>query len=127
MKRPFQFSLCVLACSFTLAVAASRRAWRPMRWRKSGRGHRSKAPDTAYIASLSPLQSGPGLMVFEPVASSPANTDWGAGASRWLQLHVGGQGEFGKTPTWGVAETRVNNSRLPICASTKPPRVKPGN
>jgi Flp pilus assembly protein TadD len=57
-----------------------------------------------YIASLKPLASGNGVLIFEPVATPSVQSlaDWGSGASRWLQVQVGGQGELGKTPSWGI-------------------------
>lgn len=59
----------------------------------------------AFVRSLSPLESGPGILVFEPVSEGDAAlTAFGAGCGRWLHLVVGGHGELGKTPFWSTGE-----------------------
>jgi tetratricopeptide (TPR) repeat protein len=53
--------------------------------------------------NLLPTSSGPGIVICEPVVS-PANPDvsnFGTGCALWLQVVVGGQPQFGKTPLWG--------------------------
>ena len=62
-----------------------------------------------YIAGLTPIKSGPGILVCEPMAvsSDASTTDFGAGCARWLHLTVGGHGELGKTPLWSA----VDNAR----------------
>ena len=61
----------------------------------------SAATLSNYVASLAPFEAskvGPGLMIFEP--RGPQNLqNFGAGCTRWLQFHVGGQGELGRTPS----------------------------
>ena len=69
---------------------------------------------------LKPVTAGNGVAVFEPNISSAANAststptrDFGAGCARWLQLHVGGQGELGRTPLWGALADAQKEFRLP--------------
>jgi hypothetical protein len=60
--------------------------------------------DSPYIQRLTPVESGPGVVVCEPVPQAGATAevaDLGNGCARWLNLTVGGHGEFGKTPLWG--------------------------
>ena len=73
-----------------------------------------KSVDAAYVAALKPTQSGPGLVVCEPVAVAALKSQsaWGAGASRWLQVQVGGLPELGKTPLWGVIENGRRQLKL---------------
>ncbi len=62
--------------------------------------------ESAYVAGLKPLDSGEGLVVFEP-QSAPSSAKWaelGDGCSRYLQVHVAGQGALGKTPLWGYID-----------------------
>ena len=51
-----------------------------------------------------PLQSGPGIFLCEPVTASTnhVGSNFGTGCALWLQMTVGGQPQFGKTPLWGV-------------------------
>ena len=53
-----------------------------------------------------PVESGPGVVVCEPVAgtSAPDLAAFGSGCTRWLHLAVAGQGELGKTPLWGAMD-----------------------
>lgn len=66
--------------------------------------------DVAYVNSLAPLPSGPGLIVCAPIADAALKNQaaWGAGAARWLQVQVAGRPELGKTPLWSSTE----NARL---------------
>lgn len=75
----------------------------------------SASVDAAYISSLAPAQGGSGLVVGEPVpaASLKGQSAWGAGASRWLQVQVGGLPELGQTPLWGVIENGRRQLQLP--------------
>jgi tetratricopeptide (TPR) repeat protein len=52
--------------------------------------------------SLTPVESGPGILVCEPVArgASLATAAFGAGCGRWLHFWVAGNPELGKTPLW---------------------------
>lgn len=62
--------------------------------------------NTAYVQSLKSIPSGSGLVVCEPVTQqkSVELAEFGAGCTRWLHLHAGGQGELGKTPLWGTLD-----------------------
>lgn len=102
------------------AGAASRAAAKPTRKSTAARKPASKKPaanapakkqqedagfsvdDHPLVKSLAPVESGPGVLVCEPVAKgAKAETlAFGAGCARWLHLVVGGHGEFGKTPLW---------------------------
>lgn len=57
-------------------------------------------------AQLTQMDSGPGVLVCEPVATGADRTaaDFGAGCGRWLHLIVAGHGELGKTPSWFCAD-----------------------
>lgn len=61
------------------------------------------------IARLTPLESGPGLLVCEPVATGAdaSMADFGSGCGRWLHLVAAGQPELGKTPLWSSVEHAV--------------------
>ena len=54
------------------------------------------------ISTISPVDSGPGIVVCEPVVegADPATADFATGCTRWLHLTVGGRPEFGRTPRW---------------------------
>jgi tetratricopeptide (TPR) repeat protein len=60
----------------------------------------------AQLNELSPLASGPGVMICEPVSQSKDAElgFFGAGCGRWLFVTVGGQGELGKSPRWGAPD-----------------------
>lgn len=75
----------------------------------------TKSVDAAYVAALTPAKSGPGLVVCEPVAVAALKSQsaWGAGASRWLQVQVGGLPELGQTPLWGVIDDGRRQLKLP--------------
>jgi hypothetical protein len=51
-------------------------------------------------------ESGPGVVVCEPVlrGGSADVGNLGAGCSKWLHLAVGGQGRFGRTPLWSSVD-----------------------
>lgn len=72
-------------------------------------------PDAALLQSLPPLDSGPGIAVCEPTVQKSALrlANFGAGCGRWLHLHVGGQGEFGKTPLWGSMDDARRDMNRP--------------
>jgi len=72
-----------------------------------------KPPDAGQVARqavtgdpISPhvAPSDAGLVVCNPVASSPTLTAFGSGCGRWLDLVAAGQPELGRTPFW---EARV--------------------
>lgn len=52
------------------------------------------------FARLTPYNNGFGVMISEPVADGvdEETAKWGAGATRWLDFVVGGQGELGRNP-----------------------------
>lgn len=54
------------------------------------------------IEGLTPLPSGPGVVVCDPVAesSNAGLAPFGIACGRWLDLVVSGQPQFGRTPTW---------------------------
>src|SRR5205807_7128770 len=58
--------------------------------------------DYPPVEALTPVESGPGLAVCQPVLikGGPDAGDLGDGCARWLQLVAGGHGELGKTPLW---------------------------
>jgi len=65
-----------------------------------------------------PRQSGPGIVVCEPVTAPNSDAaGFGAGCALWLQFTVGGQPQFGKTPLWAslnraALELRRSDLRL---------------
>ncbi len=62
------------------------------------------------LAGLTPVASGTGVIVFEPVATGTDESSalFGGGCSRWLQFVVGGLGDLGKTPSWvSIDQVRV--------------------
>jgi tetratricopeptide (TPR) repeat protein len=82
---------------FTLLRAPAPNAQRPM----------ADPGGDSWITRLTPVESGRGILICEPVAqdTDPATANFGAGCGRWLHLMVGGHGELGKTPLWADAET----------------------
>lgn len=67
--------------------------------------------------AIQPLESGPGLIVCEPVAPAgdPKLAEFGSGCGRWLHLFAAGQGEFGRTPSWvmlGDPWQRLGKTRM---------------
>lgn len=52
------------------------------------------------LKQLTPVQSGEGVIVFEPVSrgADSSTTEFAAGCSNWLELALGGQPELGKSP-----------------------------
>ena len=68
----------------------------------------SAAPpaDWSSASQLTPLPSGPGIVVCEPSAQGSAEdlVDFGAGCSRWLYFTVGGSADLGQTPSWGAVD-----------------------
>src|SRR5579872_2600503 len=66
---------------------------------KSDAKDRPPIPD---IAAPTPVNSGPGVVVCDPVCDARDRSlgDFGAGCGRWLFLVAGSQPEFGKTPLW---------------------------
>lgn len=77
------------------------------------------------VARLKQYPNGHGVVVFEPVPGTDVPTNvaqFGSGASRWLNLVVGGHGELSKTPLLvSVAENlpagSKNNPRLTLAAA----------
>lgn len=58
------------------------------------------------IANLRPVESGPGLVVCDPVAAPSVQSNgrldnFGIACGRWLHLVTAGQQQFGRTPSWG--------------------------
>ncbi|MBV9470743.1 MAG: hypothetical protein JOZ57_16005 [Abitibacteriaceae bacterium] len=98
--------LVALACRVTLAAAPVKRtsptphnAVKPSK-PTTNTPRTSSAKPTNPFAHLKPLNSGPGIIVCEPI-STTGNAAFGAfgvGCGRWLHVTVGGQGELGKTP-----------------------------
>lgn len=80
--------------------------------------------------ALLPLESGPGLLVCEPVAPAgdPKLAQFGSGCGRWLHLFTAGQGEFGRSPSWvmlGDQLSRLRKTRLgTLDEATKVARVQ---
>jgi tetratricopeptide (TPR) repeat protein len=68
---------------------------------------------------MASAQSGPGLVICEPV-TIPALSSFGAGCAAWLQFAVGGQPQFGKTPLWGSlnrAASEMHRSDLQLSSA----------
>ena len=63
--------------------------------------------DWTAVTQFSPIESGTGVVVCEPVAQDVATAQFGAGCSRWIEFILGSQPEMGKTPAW----TSVNDAR----------------
>ncbi len=81
---------------------------------------------TQTLATAPRVQSGRGIVICEPVVangtprlgsskaqSSTRLMDFGAGCARWLQLQAGGQGELGRTPSWGLIADIQNELKYP--------------
>lgn len=47
---------------------------------------------------------GPGIVICEPIASSPDAAEFGSGCAAWLQMTVGGQPQLGQTPFWSALD-----------------------
>lgn len=61
-----------------------------------------KQPENPVVAALKQVESGPGVLVCEPVVTAEGRDlpAFARGCGRWLHLVVGGQGELGRTPLW---------------------------
>jgi len=60
-------------------------------------------PPDKYILSLTPVESGPGIVVGAPVPSTKpdwSQADFATGCSFWLQVTIGGLPAFDKTPAY---------------------------
>lgn len=57
------------------------------------------APMVSRLAQ--PDRGGLGVVICEPVTANSLSRSFGAGCAVWLQVVVGGQPQFGKTPLWG--------------------------
>lgn len=71
---------------------------------------------TGQKTVFKPLVGGKGVVVFEPQNASNVNSQWrnfGKGCTRWLHLHVSGQGELGTTPLWGTVNDARRDLKLP--------------
>lgn len=105
-------------CDATTRVvteAALRRVASEVATNKAERKSLALSGDKAYVASLRPFDSSPGLIVFEPRAANDT-MKWaalGAGCSRYLQVHVAGQGALGKTPLWGHVDDMRRRLKYP--------------
>ncbi len=87
-------------------------------------------PDAGIFKRYPPMESGPGILVCDPVAAmaDPDAADLGRGCARWLHLMVGGQGYFGKTPHWQTTERGWSiagkpNARLSPADARALPRI----
>lgn len=72
--------------------------------------------DHPLIARLQQVESGPGILVCEPVPAADVTPDlsaFGAGCARWLHLVVGGQGELGRTPLWTAVDQARKELKRP--------------
>jgi tetratricopeptide (TPR) repeat protein len=69
---------------------------------KAPEGAGFSVDDHPLVQALTQVNSGPGVLVCEPVGklAGAETTAFGAGCARWLHLVVGGHGELGKTPLW---------------------------
>jgi len=82
----------------------------------------SHAGPTLKVTDYSlPKESGPGIVICDPVAT-PASSDrshFGAGCALWLQFYLGGLPELGKSPTWdGLIRARAELHRDDLQLST---------
>jgi len=68
-----------------------------------------------------PKESGPGIVICDPV-STPASSDrshFGSGCALWLQFYIGGLPEMGKSPTWvGISRASAELHRNDLQLST---------
>lgn len=73
------------------------------------------AAASPLLRRLTPVDSGPGVVVCEPIPHGADKdvANFGNGCARWLNLIVGGQGEFGKTPLWGYTIYTLARMRRP--------------
>ena len=117
MSRGMEYGTVAIAL---LALIAPRcqGAAKPKATRSTGAKHSSQAVKKAPadpFADLTPLASGNGAVVFDPVATGadPVVAAFGAGCSRWLNLAVGGHGELGKTPSLGAVNKLRSELHLP--------------
>jgi tetratricopeptide (TPR) repeat protein len=105
-RRPVIFAVVVL--SLAGAGAYAKRLIRQAAEHKSAAvidGLIQESDAFPEVSALKPLPSGPGVLVLEPVGGAhPGYASFGAGCARWLQLVVGGQPEFGKTPLWASVD-----------------------
>lgn len=109
-SRPFSLaSLLVVAATTTLLASTASAA------RLAPKPKAKPAPQTAgpkdqnsgwsSIQALTPLESGPGLVVCEPVTKGESlEAAFSTGCAMWLQFTVGGHGELGRTPLWSSLE-----------------------
>ena len=96
-----RLSTCALALSAVLAGSIPAHAGY-----LSGR---TPAPKSHYADKLTPVDSGNGVVIGEPVPAHASETtaEFGAACSYWLQVVVGGDGRMGKTPPLAeIAEAR---------------------
>lgn len=109
-SRPFSLaSLLVVAASTTLlasSASAARLAPKP-KAKPAPQAARPKNPSSGWssIQALTPVESGPGLIVCEPVIKGVGpETTFSTGCAMWLQFTTGGHGELGRTPLWSSLE-----------------------
>jgi tetratricopeptide (TPR) repeat protein len=87
----------------------------------------SAKADFAYISTLTPTaNSGPGVVVFDPVIDPSAKNSsaLGTGIGRYLHFYVAGQGDFGKTTTLGHMDEvrrqyKLANWQVPLPTDAK--------
>lgn len=81
---------------------SSSKTAKPKAAQKAPEGAGFSVDNHPLVKSLAQVESGPGVLVCEPVAkgAKAESVAFGAGCARWLHLVVGGHGEFGKTPLW---------------------------
>ena len=65
-----------------------------------------------YLAKLSPLGSGRGIVVCEPTSDATLSS-FGAGCGRWLHLALAGQSELNATPAWADIDKVRSNMGAP--------------
>jgi tetratricopeptide (TPR) repeat protein len=106
------------------AVSASNGPTRP--------GHAASdllTPVSAHdVKAITPVESGPGLLVCEPVAAGAgaATASFGAGCGRWLNFTVGANPELGKTPLWSAVGANASELGLHNLRLTAAPALRLG-
>ena len=72
------------------------------------------------FTQLRPVNSGPGVLVCAPVAEQAALQDFAIGCGRWLMVQIGGQSEFGKTPSW----LEIQQAQMQMKSQLKRPHLQ---
>lgn len=77
----------------------------------TGNHQRTAAVTHNLEKQLTPTNSGPGLVVFEPTSSLP-DANFAKGCGRWLFIRAAGSGDMGKTAGWGITAHVARSFKL---------------